>query len=77
MDNTLTIWSEQNAHIRIEDDNDVYVVHGVMTPDTFHMSLAGIISENERPITEEVRRRVRELVKECNEENSFQIIIED
>lgn len=77
MDNTLTIWTEQKAHIKIEDDNDTYTAEGILLPDCFEMSLSGITSDNQHEITDEILDRIKLLIEESNKENTFQIKISD
>lgn len=77
MDNTLRVWSEQRAHITIEDDNDTYTARGVLTSDCFLMSISDVTSDSGVQITAEIRDRIRTLIQESNEENTFQIKIED
>lgn len=77
MDNVLRVWTEQRAHITIEEDNDTYTARGILTPDCFIMSLSDVMSDSGGQITEEIRNRVRQLVRESNKENTFQIKIED
>lgn len=77
MNNILRVWMEEKAHITIEDDNDTYTARGVLTPDCFIMSLSEVTSDSGEQITEEVRDRIRVMIHESNEENTFQIKIED